>query len=152
MTGGGSYFQHSLATHTLQNLLQRGVELYLDDLIVHANTLEEFLELLREVFTRLRNSNITLNPSKCKLGLTQVEYVGHTIDEHGLHFTRSKLDSVLNFPRPETQKQMKSFIGLANYFRDHIANHSDRVKLLNEQVKQYSKRHASQKIKWDNQA
>ena len=149
LTGAGSYFQHSLATQVLQGLLHHGVELYLDDCIVHANTLEEFLERLETVFTRFSNSGVTLNPSKCKLGLTQVEYVGHTMDEHGLHFTRSKLDSVLNFPRPETKKQMKSFIGLANYFRDHIANHSTRVHKLQEAVAGYTKRHANHKVKWD---
>lgn len=149
LTGAGSYFQHSLATQVLQGSLHHGVELYLDDCMVHASSLEEFLERLEEVFTRFRNSGITLNPSKCKLGLTQVEYVGHTIDENGLHFTRSKLDKVLNFPRPETKKQMKSFIGLANYFRDHIVNHSTRVQRLQDTVAGYDKRQASRKIKWD---
>ena len=148
LTGAGSYFQHSLSTQVLQGLIHHGVELYLDDCMVHASSLEEFLERLEEVFKRFSYSGITLNPSKCKLGLTRVEYVGHTIDENGLHFTRSKLDKVLNFPRPETKKKMKSFIGLANYFRDHIANHSNRVQLLQESVANYTKRHASQKITW----
>ena len=131
LTGAGSYFQHSLASQVLQGLLQHGVELYLDDCIVHASSLEEFLERLEQVFTRFSESGVTLNPSKCKLGVTQVEY---TIDENGLNFTRSKLDSVLNFLRPETRKLMKSFIGQSNYFRDHIANHSTRVHKLQETV------------------
>ena len=71
------------------------------------------------MFQRFKESGITLNPKKCKLGLTQIEYVGHTINKDGLHFTREKLDSVLNFPKPKTKKQLKSFIGLANYFRDY---------------------------------
>ena len=149
LTGAGSYFQHALSTQVLQGVLHHGVELYLDDCMVHASSLEEFLERLEDVFTRFSNNGITLNPSKCKLGLSQVEYVGHTIDEHGLHFTRSKLDKVLNFPRPETKKLMKSFIGLANYFRDHIANHSSRVQKLQDTVAGYHKRQANHKIGWD---
>jgi len=149
LTGAGSYFQHALSTQVLQGVLHHGVELYLDDCMVHASSLEEFLERLEDVFTRFSNSGITLNPSKCKLGLSQVEYVGHTIDENGLHFTRSKLDKVLNFPRPETKKFMKSFIGLANYFRDHIANHSSRVQKLQDTVSGYHKRQANHKIGWD---
>ena len=148
LTGAGSYFQQSLSTQVLQGLLHYGVELYLDDCMVHASNSEEYLERLREVFLRFRNSSITLNPSKCKLGLSQVEYVGHTVDENGLHFTASKLDSVLNFPRPETKKQMKSFLGLANYFRDHIRNHSDRVQALQETVAHYVKAHGSHKVRW----
>ena len=149
LTGAGSYFQHALSTQVLQGVLHHGVELYLDDCMVHASSLEEFLERLEDVFTRFSKNGITLNPSKCKLGLSQVEYVGHTIDENGLHFTRSKLDKVLNFPRPETKKAMKSFIGLANYFRDHIANHSNRVQKLQDTVAGYHKRQANHKIKWD---
>ena len=129
LKGAGAYFQQSLATQVLQRLLQVGVELYLDDCMVHATSLDEYVERLRSVFHRFRKSGITLNPAKCKLGLSQVEYVGHTIDKDGLHFTRERLDSVLQIPRPTTKKQLKSFLGLANYFRDHIKNHSTIVRV-----------------------
>ena len=148
LTGGGSYFQQALANQVLQGILRHGVELYLDDCLVHARSLEDYLEKLKAVFERFRSAGIALNPSKCKLGLTQVEYVGHTIDENGLHFTRSKIDSVLNFPRPKTKKQLKSFIGLANYFRDHIENHSARVQPLQDLVINYTKLHGSHQIRW----
>ena len=148
LTGAGSYFQHSLTTQVLTGLIQSGVELYLDDCMVHANTWEQFLERLRTVFLRFRDSGVTLNPSKCILGLSQVEYVGHTISKDGLHFTRDKLDSVLNFPRPQTKRQVKSFLGLANYFRDHIKNHSNRVQALQSLVDGYDKRQARHKIQW----
>ena len=152
LTGAGSYFQHSLATQVLQDCMQKGTELYLDDCMVHATSTEEFLARLRGVFLNFRSSNITLNPSKCQLGVSQVEYVGHTINSGGLHFTRGKLDSVLKFPRPETKKQLKSFLGLANYFRDHIRNHSIRVHPLQELVNHYDKRHASRKVQWTDTA
>jgi hypothetical protein len=101
LTGAGSYFQYSLATQVLNGILHQGVELYLDDCLVHADTLETFIERLEEVFKRLQEARITLNPQKCKVGLHNVEYVGHTIDHEGLHFSRSKIDSVVNFPLPE---------------------------------------------------
>ena len=116
--------------------------------MVHATTQEQYIDRLRVVFTRFRDSGITLNPSKCSLGMSQIEFVGHTMNEHGLHFTESKLDSVLNFPRPETKKQVKSFLGLANYFRDHIKNHSTRVEPLQILVNKYEKGQARQKIVW----
>ena len=152
LTGAGSFFQNSLATQVLQGLLQTGVELYLDDCMVHASTIDEFLERLRLVFHRFQQSDITLNPAKCSLGLTSVEYVGHTIDKDGLHFTRSKIDSVLKFPRPVTLRQLKSFLGLANYFRDHIKNHSIRVEELQRIVARYDKRQAARRIQWSAKA
>jgi hypothetical protein len=148
LTDAGSYFQHQLSTKVLNGLIHIVCELYLDDCIVYASTLAEYMERLRLVFQRFREHNITLNPSKCYLGLTQVEYVGHTINEHGLHFTRDKVDSVLNFPRPTTCKNVKSFIGLANYFRDHILNHSLRVQALQDLVANYSKKVAHRQVEW----
>ena len=149
LTGACSYFQHSLAMEVLQGLIHLGVELYLDDCLVHAQTFDEFIDRLRSVFRRFREKGITLNPAKCRIGLKSVEFVGHTIDKDGLHFTRSKLDSVLQFPRPTTKRQVKSFLGLANYFRDHIKNHSIRVELLQSMVNNYDTRQAKHLIKWD---
>ena len=74
--------------------------------------------------------------------------MGHTINENGLHFTPDKLDSFLNFPKPETKKQIKSFLGLANYFRDHIRDHSDRVAPLQQLVAGYDKKQSRHKIIW----
>jgi hypothetical protein len=148
LTDAGSFFQHQLTTNVLNGLINHTCELYLDDCMVYAKNDVEYMERLRQVFLRFREHKITLNPSKCNLGLTQVEYVGHTIDKDGLHFTRDKLDSVMNFPRPETKKQIKSFLGLANYFRDHIENHSTRVQPLQDLVEGYSKKLARDKVVW----
>ena len=72
-----------------------------------------------------------MSPSKCRFGLREVEYVGHVINEHGKTFSREKLTKVAEFPRPKTQKQLKSFLGLANYFREHFSHHSTLVAPLN---------------------
>ena len=149
LTGACSYFQKTLVTEVLNGLMHDGCELFLDDCMIHAPTLDVFLKRLRQVFLRFRERGITLNPLKCKIGLSEVEYVGHTINKDGLHFTRDKLDSVLNFPRPETKRQIKSFLGLANYFRDHIQNHSMRAQPLQEFVNAYDKSQARHKITWN---
>jgi hypothetical protein len=84
---------------------------------------------------RLERHGITVNPDKCSFGLEEIEYVGHTISANGIHFTRSKLDSVMNFQKPMTQKGMKGFIGLVNYFRDHVSNSPIITAPLKEMVK-----------------
>jgi hypothetical protein len=74
---------------------------------------------LEQVFERLRATNIAVNPKQTKLGLPEVEYVGHLVSATGTSFTPEKRLKVLDFPQPATQKEMPLFIGLANYFRDH---------------------------------
>ena len=126
LKGAGSYFSRSMMGVVLGDLLYKIVMSYLDDLIVWGTDEDDFLNNLRTLLVRLRERNITLNPDKCSFGMTKVEFVGHTID--GLtgqtHFTRDKLDRVRDFPRPETKGELKQFIGLANYFRAHVANMS----------------------------
>ena len=60
LTGAGSYFQHSLVTQVLQDLMRNGVELYLDDCMVHADSIESFIDRLRLVFHRFRNAGIVV--------------------------------------------------------------------------------------------
>ena len=59
------------------------------------------------------------------------KYVGHTIDATGTTFSRERLESVIQFPKPETKGQLKSFLGLVNYLRDNIPNESTICKPLN---------------------
>jgi hypothetical protein len=54
--------------------------------------------------------------------MQEIEYVGHTINKDGIHFTRAKIDSILDMPKPQTKGDMKIFLGMVNYFHSHIAN------------------------------
>ena len=54
--------------------------------------------------------------------MQEIEYVGHTINKDGIHFTRAKIDSILDMPKPHTKGDMKIFLGMVNYFHSHIAN------------------------------
>ena len=131
--GSASYFQQQIATVVLVGLVYHICEQYLDDILAYASSGKELLIRLRLLFERFRKFKITLNPDKCKLGLSSVEYTGHVIDETGLSFTDKKLSGVKAFPIPDTQKQLKSFLGLANYFRDHVRNLSIIVQPLQQQ-------------------
>jgi hypothetical protein len=129
-----------MATIVLLGLIHVICEIYIDDILIHAQTEDEFCTNLTTILERCKTYNILLNPAKCKFGLPEVEYVGHTINSTGLHFTRSKLDSVLEFELPQVGKQLKSFIGFCNYFRDHVANFSMKMQPLNELLRDYDKR------------
>jgi hypothetical protein len=130
LKGAPAYFQSAMATEVLGGLIMNICELYLDDVIVYAETAQELESRLRRCFERFQEKGITLNPAKCKLFLPSVEYCGHLIDKESLHFTRSKLDAVTDFAIPETQQGLRSFLGLANWFRDHVNDHSRLVRPL----------------------
>ena len=140
LKGAPSYFQHTMSQEVLTGLLGSICEVYLDDIIVFAEDEDELLKRLEIVFKRLMLKGITANPDKCHFGLTQIEYVGHLINYLGMHFSEEKLNKVLHFDRPHTQAGMKSFLGLINYFRDHVEHFAGITKPLNDQLLNYTKR------------
>ena len=94
--------------------------MYLDDIITWGETLEELIQNLTQIFAQLKKFGIFINPQKIKIGLTEIEYVGHTIDRYGESFSQKKQDQVLNFKTPSTVKEMKSFLGVIGQFREHV--------------------------------
>ncbi len=130
LKGATAHFQSLMATVVLAGLVYHSCEVYLDDIIIFGSSEEELLSHLRQVFDRLRQYNVALNPAKCKFGMQKVEFVGHTMTEHGLSFSPEKLRSVAEFERPVVQTELRSFLGLANYFHKHIRDHSTIVKSL----------------------
>ena len=143
-----AYFQAAMQQNVLAELLYQICEVYLDDIIVFAETEDELLVNLEKVFKRLEEYNITLNPEKVKIGLRSVEYVGHVIDQDGLSFSKEKINDVLATPKPETHKQMKSFLGLCVQFKDHIHGFSDIIKPLHLMIPNYKKETANRRLVW----
>jgi hypothetical protein len=74
--------------------------------------------------------DIRLKPNKCNFGTPKIEYCGRVISKLGLSMSEKKIASVVNFSFPEFAKQVKSFLGLANYFREFVPNRSTVVQPL----------------------
>jgi hypothetical protein len=138
LKGAPAYFQHMMATVVLAGLIYIILEVYLDDILIYATSESQFLDRLRLVFASLRKHKLTVNPDKCKFGLSQIEYVGHVIDGNGLSFSPTKIEKIINFRKPKIAKELKSFLGLASYFRDHVKNHSMIVRPLHSLITPYS--------------
>ena len=86
-----------------------------------------------------------MNPDKCSFGLSEVEYVGHTINANGLTFSREKIDKVLQIETPILGKDLKSFLGVAVYFIDNIRNYATIVKPLHMMLHAYDKK---RRLEW----
>ncbi|XP_048587367.1 uncharacterized protein LOC125570179 [Nematostella vectensis] len=80
-------------------------------------TYEEHLKDLEEVFQRLRNANIKLNPKKCTFAKKGIEYLGHIVSTEGIEPNPAKIKAVQEYPRPKGLRDVRSFLGLANYYR-----------------------------------
>ena len=97
---------------------------YIDDIIVPGATFQEHLGNLRAVLDRLRSASLKLKPKKCNLTVQQVEYLGYVVSQDGLSTDPKKVDAVQKFPTPTDLKDLRSFLGLASYYRRFIPHFS----------------------------
>ena len=147
LKGSGPFFQRSMANTVLATYVTRICEIYIDDVLIHGSTDDEYLDNTRKVLTRLRTKKVTANPAKTRLGLKEVEYVGHLISSKGTSFTPTKRKEVLDFPLPANEKALLHFIGLVSYFRDHVPEMTEIVKPLRElvDIRKYKR---TKKLQW----
>ncbi|KAL4153837.1 hypothetical protein QTP88_001670 [Uroleucon formosanum] len=108
---------------------------YLDDIIIYALNLEDHSRKLKEVFDRLRESNLKLQPSKCSFLRKEVNYLGHVITDKGVRPNPQKIDCVVKFPTPTNAKEIKSFLGLSGYYRRVVPNYGQIAKPLTSLLK-----------------
>lgn len=88
---------------------------YIDDLLVASSSPEEHKQHLRQIFERLRHYGIIINPQKCVFGASSVEFLGHFVDSNGIHPLPAKVQAIVDFPRPTSCRQLRTFLGLINF-------------------------------------
>ena len=138
LTNSPATFQ-KLMESILGGLQWNRIVLYLDDVIVYGETFEKTLENLAEVFNRLKEADLKLKPSKCNLFQKQVEFLGHSVSEQGISCDPKKIEAVAEWPQPKTIKEVRSFVGFAQYYRKFIRNFSNIAAPLNSLTKHRAK-------------
>ena len=88
----------------------------------HVKTLECHVKTLENVLCRIAKHNIRLKVSKCKFMQTQVEYMGYLVDAKGLHPTDEKVEAIVQAPTPANVTELKSYLGLLNYYARFLGN------------------------------
>ncbi|KAF4723340.1 hypothetical protein FOZ63_000946, partial [Perkinsus olseni] len=124
------------------------VKCYLDDLLIFSSSLEEHLAHLRQVFELLRAAGLTIAAEKCAIAETSVDYLGHTFGPSGMTPDIKKVETILRWPVPGSVPELRSFLGLANYYRGFLPHFSERTRPLYELLTESIKLKTSALLPW----
>ncbi|XP_045500051.1 uncharacterized protein K02A2.6-like [Colias croceus] len=122
---------------TLQGL--DGTACFFDDIALQGHSYIQLLQRIRKVFNKLKECGLHLNRKKCQFFQKSVTYLGHKINEKGLHPTEEKINDIKNSPRPTDVTSLRTFLGMINYYQQFISNLASKLnplyKLLQKDTK-----------------
>lgn len=114
------------------DLNRKEVSVFIDDLIVFSERLEEHESWLLQVLKQLKEYGLKLSPAKCKFFQTSVRYLGHIVSENGVETDPVKTEAHKTWPKPRNLKELRSFLGFSGYYRRFVQDYSKIINPLND--------------------
>ena len=138
LTNAPTHFMY-LMNSVFMPELDKFVVVFIDDILIYSKSKEEHAEYLRIVLQRLRDHQLYAKFSKCAFWLEEVQFLGHVLSTEGIVVDPSKVEEVLNWKAPTTIHQVRSFLGLAGYYRWFIPDFSRIAKPITGLLKNQTK-------------
>ena len=110
----------SMMDSIFHDLLDNGVIVYLDDILVYSDHIDNHIPLVQEVLSRLDKAGLGVNLKKSSFHLTKVEFLGYIISSEGIEMSEAKLQEVRDWATPRKVKDVQEFLGFANFYRRFI--------------------------------
>jgi hypothetical protein len=123
LTNAPAYFMY-LMNSIFMPELDKFVIVFIDDILIYSKNEEDHVEHLRIVLTRLREHRLYAKFSECEFWLKTVPFLGHVLSESGISVDPSKVQEVMDWKSPTTVHEVRSFLGLAGYYRRFITDFS----------------------------
>jgi len=127
-------------TATLRELIGKFCHIYLNDIVIWSNSLEEHKKKLCAVLNTLRTTKLYVNPDKTHLFCTKIDFLGHHISTHSIEADNKKVDRILNWPQPKSTSEVRGFLGLVHYIATFLPSLADHTGILTELTTKESKR------------
>jgi hypothetical protein len=142
LTNAPAYFTY-LTNSVFMPELDKFMVVFIDDILVYSRNEEEHAGHLHVVLQRLREHHLYAKLSKCDFWLKEIKFLGHTISQKGIAVDPDKVQEVMDWKPPTTVRQIRSFLGLAGYYRRFIPDFSRIAKPIKELLKKGAK------FEWD---
>jgi hypothetical protein len=134
LTNAPSTFMR-LMNHVLRAFIGKFVVVYFDDILVYNKDLNEHIEHLRYVFDVLRYEKLYANFKKCTFCMEKVVFLGYVVSTKGIEVDDEKVKAIKEWPTPNSITEVRSFHGLANFYRHFVKDFSTMAAPLTEVIK-----------------
>jgi hypothetical protein len=134
LTNAPASFQ-DMMNHILKDLLDKGVVVYIDDILIYAKNTEQHDKLVEEVLERLAKNDLVISPEKCVWAEKEVEFLGYIITPDGMRMAKDKTEAIHDWQTPQSLRDVQSFLGFANFYRRFIFGFSKICRPLTESTK-----------------
>jgi hypothetical protein len=124
-----------LMNHVLRAYLGKFVVVYFDDILVYSRTLDEHTNHLKSVFEILRKEKLYANVKKCTFCLDRVIFLGFVVSAQGIEVDKEKTKAIREWPTPKSITEVRSFLGLASFYRRFVRDFSTLAAPLTEVIK-----------------
>ncbi|KAK1602063.1 hypothetical protein QYE76_017106 [Lolium multiflorum] len=124
-----------LMNHILRPLIGKSVVVYFDDILIYSKNLEDHVQHVREVLCILRHEKLFANLPKCHFAQNKLVFLGFVVSANGIEVDSSKVEAIHNWPTPTNVGQVRSFHGLAGFYRRFVKDFSTIACPLNELTK-----------------
>ena len=131
MTNSPATFQVMMNEILRDMINERKVAAFVDNVLVGMETEEGHNEIVEEVLKRLKENNLYIKPEKCMWKVQKIGFLGVVIGPDGIEMEKEKVDRVLSWPEPRNVKDIRKFLGLANYYRRFIKNFAQVARPMN---------------------
>ncbi|KAK8663978.1 hypothetical protein V6N13_083783 [Hibiscus sabdariffa] len=129
----------TLMNQMFHDFLDKFVVIYLDDIMIYSTSLREHEEHLRLVMERLRQNQLFVKMEKCEFAQKQVRFLGHIVGQGIIRMDGEKIKAVQEWPVPNNVSELRSFLGLANYYRRFVEGYSRKTSVLTDLLKKGEK-------------
>jgi RNase H-like domain found in reverse transcriptase/Reverse transcriptase (RNA-dependent DNA polymerase)/Integrase zinc binding domain/Chromo (CHRromatin Organisation MOdifier) domain len=134
LTNAPATFQHFM-NDTLRNFLDDFCVVYLDDILVYSQTMDDHRSHVRQILDRLREARLYAKLEKCCFHVEEVEFLGYIISSKGIRMDPAKISSITSWPIPRSVHDIQVFIGFANFYRRFIFNYSNVLRPITSLLK-----------------
>ena len=126
-----------------------GVQVYIDDVIYFADTIEELAEVMKKVFARFRAHKVFIHPDKCLFGVTEIDFLGMKVSNNKVSVSDEKVEALKVYPIPDSYAAVRRFVGFAQYLCQFIPKFSEIMSPITETLKGQDAKKSKKKFIWN---